>query len=62
MWRGGLPQLPGVPHLHVNRPLFCLSYKFFLSIVGRGFASNNASKENNIENETAANKGELGVG
>ena len=21
MWTGGLPHLPGVPHLHVNRPL-----------------------------------------
>ena len=21
IWTGGLPQLPGVPHLHVNRPL-----------------------------------------
>ena len=21
IWTGGLPHLPGVPHLHVNRPL-----------------------------------------
>ena len=53
-----------------------LSYKFYLSTVGRGFTSNNASKENNriifpaltkptcqhIENETAADEAGGGGG
>ena len=57
--------------------LFCWSYKFYLSIiiVGRGFTSNNASKENDrffmtsskrscqhIENETATDEGKVGGG
>ena len=25
LWTGGLPYLPGVPHLHVNRSLFSLT-------------------------------------
>ena len=24
IWKGGLPHLPGVPHLHVNSPLRCI--------------------------------------
>ena len=27
IWTGGLPHLPGVPHLHVNRPLISLIIK-----------------------------------
>ena len=31
IWTGGLPQLPGVPHLHVNRPekIINSSFPFF---------------------------------
>ena len=34
MWTGGLPHLPGVPHLHVNRPLVLFSLLKFATVTG----------------------------
>lgn len=47
--------------------LFCQSYKFYsitiiIITVNKSFTSNNATKENNMENETAAHEGEVGRG
>ena len=58
IWPGGLPHLPGVPDLHVNRPLkvvcgqkfFPLSLKSFMLCLhfGRAFSSNILTEKSNI--------------